>query len=381
MKSRILIFAHDSTLYGASRSLLTILEQLANDKFFELFVLLPYGGEMEKRLDLLKVNYHVIPFPRCVESHSNSFITKINNTIKYKKREYNIFPLLQTLVLEFKPNLIYTNTSVISIGYKLASKINVPHIWHIREFGDASFDLQYVPSRNSIIRKIKNSTVSIFTSQALRKHWVDSESIKFKVIYNGISSNPLNRILSFPSRTCRFGLIGILLSGKGQEIAIEAFSNALNYYPNSELHFYGDIPNQTYFEHLQKLISQKSCSEKIIFHSFIEDNRLIYKELDVLLSCASSEGFGRTIIEAMSNGIPVIANASGGPLEIIDDGINGLLYEKTPERLAEKMISLLSNPVLYEEISKNSLSKASQNFSVEKYIKEILLAFKDAISI
>ena len=47
-KYRILIFAHDASLYGASLSLLTLLEWIVkNDERFEIMVLLPYKGMME----------------------------------------------------------------------------------------------------------------------------------------------------------------------------------------------------------------------------------------------------------------------------------------------------------------------------------------------
>ena len=130
---------------------------------------------------------------------------------------------------------------------------------------------------------------------------------------------------------------------------------------------------------MQKLTSNLTCKAKIKFHPHIENNRLIYDSLTILLCCSVSEAFGRTIAEAMSFGIPVIANANGGPVEIIDDGINGLLYNKTPDSLSEKMIALVSDPVLYEKISNNAIIKAREEFSIERYVNEVALLFKSSV--
>ena len=49
-KPKILVVAHDSSLYGASKSLLTLLEYISLTAFATLFVLIPYGGVVEDEL-------------------------------------------------------------------------------------------------------------------------------------------------------------------------------------------------------------------------------------------------------------------------------------------------------------------------------------------
>ena len=57
LQKRILIFAHDSSLYGASLSLLTILEDIVTDKAFDILLVLPYGGIIEERLIARNIKY------------------------------------------------------------------------------------------------------------------------------------------------------------------------------------------------------------------------------------------------------------------------------------------------------------------------------------
>ena len=50
----------------------------------------------------------------------------------------------------FKPDVIYTNTSVVRIGYLFSKKFHIPHVWLIREFVGIVYDFIYIPFRNNI---------------------------------------------------------------------------------------------------------------------------------------------------------------------------------------------------------------------------------------
>lgn len=64
---------------------------------------------------------------------------------------------------------------------------------------------------------------------------------------------------------------------------------------------------------------------------------------DVFALTSSYEGFGNVLIEAMACGTPVIATRSVGTVEIIEDGVNGLLVESSPAAVAEAIARLLGD--------------------------------------
>ena len=73
------------------------------------------------------------------------------------------------------------------------------------------------------------------------------------------------------------------------------------------------------------------------------------------------EGFGLVIIEAMASGIPVVASRSGGIVDIIEHGENGLLAEeKNSKELAYRINQLLNDEKLRKKISENSVQTAAQ---------------------
>ncbi len=384
IRKKILVLAHDSTLYGASLSLLAILEHLSKDKSFEIMIFLPYGGIIEERLKILKINYKIISFPRCVADKTNNIRLRIKKVLKYYIKKSKILPEILYESYQFKPDLVYTNTSVVSIGHTIAKKLHVPHIWHIREFGDSNWNYEYLPFKQCIKNKIKKSDKIIFVSEALLKYWMRYKKKNFRVIYNGIKLPDFVEPLLLESFSkYKFALLGVIVPGKGQELAIRAFANVLSKTTlDCELHFYGDILDKDYFNKLRYLTNYNKLNTEIVFHPFVADNELIYKEVNIVLNCSASEGFGRTIIEAMGRGIPVISNANGGPLEIINDGIDGLLYyDNSPECLSEVMIKLLSDNNLYNNISRNARDRAINRFSEEKYISSLLEVINEALQV
>jgi L-malate glycosyltransferase len=376
MGKRILVFAHDSSLYGASLSLLTFLENLSKNPSFEILVVLPNEGPMASKLNSSNIRYIIISFPRCISINTDRAKKKLFELFKYEWRSRLVMTRLVSATNNFNAELIYTNTSIVDIGFKLSKRLKVPHIWHVREFGLSGYGFVYLPSQNSIANKIMCSDISIFSSNTLRDFWVGSKKENSRVVYNGVCvrKHMPKKQLDLKNKII-FGLVGAILKGKGQDIAIRGFVKFLRDNPNSELHFFGDIIDKDYYKDIKQLIEHLKIFHKVRFFPFT-DNVEIYKYIHILLSCSENEGFGRTIIEAMSWGIPVIANASGGPLEIIDDGKTGLLYEKTPESLSEKMVTLTFNKTLYDELVKNGLEKVKKDFSVEKYNNEIASILK-----
>jgi glycosyltransferase involved in cell wall biosynthesis len=86
---------------------------------------------------------------------------------------------------------------------------------------------------------------------------------------------------------------------------------------------------------------------------------------------AELEHFGITTVEAMSAGcVPVVIN-KGGQKEIINEGINGFLWD-TPEELVEKTVSLLQNPEKRLLMSK-AARETTNKYSFEEFTKKLRL--------
>jgi glycosyltransferase involved in cell wall biosynthesis len=289
-----------------------------------------------------------------------------------------MMPQLVKITDEFQPDLVYSNTSIISIGSVLAKKMRLPHVWHVREFGDLDYNFEYLPGRKQVIKQMFGSDHVIFVSKSLQEHWFQNDTGNSSVVYNGLVRTTYSERV-YPVHAFRFGILGAIVPGKGQAVAIKALSLLSKKYPGITLQLFGNIVDKEYYKEIEHAASALGCSANIVFKAFEEDQDLIYSNLDVLLNCSVMEGFGRTIVEAMNRGIPVIANASGGPLEIIEHNQTGLLYRHSAESLAVCMEQLMEDKNLYERISHKG-ARDSLNYSVKTYTEKVYAILKNALS-
>ncbi len=103
-----------------------------------------------------------------------------------------------------------------------------------------------------------------------------------------------------------------------------------------------------------------------------EKIRTIMEECDLLVVPSKSENFPNVVLEAFASGLVVIAARVGGIPEMIDDEINGYLYDGSPQELAKKLDFAISDKENWEEIRKNSRKKLNEEFSNTIASKRIL---------
>lgn len=103
---------------------------------------------------------------------------------------------------------------------------------------------------------------------------------------------------------------------------------------------------------------------------------------DVLLVPAVEEPFGRTLIEAMLIGTPVVAAASGGNIEAIRNRGTGLLARPDdPDDLAAHVLGVIDDPRMAMTIAHRARQEALQKFSVETHVNKIARIYREALAI
>ena len=126
---------------------------------------------------------------------------------------------------------------------------------------------------------------------------------------------------------------------------------------------------------------QTTASKK--FFAKQKDRRLIeigkvdvQQKSDALTACtllclpSTQESFGGVYTEAWSFGKPVIGANIPAVAEVIDDGINGYVVSPTPEEIAEKILYLLNNPTVADQLGKAGKQKVIEKYSWDKLAKK-----------
>jgi glycosyltransferase involved in cell wall biosynthesis len=168
---------------------------------------------------------------------------------------------------------------------------------------------------------------------------------KLTLIYDGVPTGekypqptePVQQKTNFT-----FLYLSNFMEGKGHDYAIEAFATIRQELPGWKLRFVGSDmglkKNELYRENLKEKSKALDVAEKTEWHGFTEDVETEYKHADVVLNFSESESFSITCVEALYYGRPLIATDCGGPGEIIDRGITGILVpNKNKMEMAKAM--------------------------------------------
>lgn len=93
----------------------------------------------------------------------------------------------------------------------------------------------------------------------------------------------------------------------------------------------------------------------------------LYTDADIYLSTSLFEGCSNTIMEALYYGLPIVATDVGDNNYLVEEGYNGYLL-KTGEhiKIAERINSLISDPIQREKYANNSIVHINEKFSFEK---------------
>lgn len=369
----ILFFAHEAQLYGANRSLLNLLGELRK-RNVNCFVLLPQTGPMCEELSHLNIGFEVVKFHWWVSSPKVSFwktpkkyINRRKASLAKVKATLRELPKIRHIASRFGADIVYSNSSVIWVGFLISKLLRRPHVWHIREFKDIDHNL-HLDFGNQVFKiSLLLSNRVFFISNAVKEYVFPAmRSDKFKIIYNGVGSVEEFEKHRFENnygaaKFC-FLIIGAISKNKGQEEAVEAFYQVRQ----RETHLKLIIAGKGNQDELKDLLTKLHIEDHVFFTGHLEEPHHAYKQANVVLMCSKSEGFGRVTAEAMMHSLPVIGYDNGGTSEIIIDSYTGYLYNST-EMLVEKMRALAANPSLCKSLGENGWNHAVKKYTSEAY--------------
>lgn len=378
---------NSSTNGGANKSLQDMCKEI-QARGHEVLVVSPAGEEFAKRLEQNQIPQHIMPdisrgvacFMGGVKENLRNVIKKITLPLYIRGRVGKLCKLIQ----EEKVDLVHTNTSVSFEGVLAARKMGIPHVWHIREFMEEDYGMRYTMSHSYMKKLYHRSDVVVCISEAIKEKFLPLlDENKTTVIYNAVSE-PLyqqNQETIFDNGQKKvFTIIGAIQHSKGIHDAIEAFARIAEGIPDTVLWIVGNYCEEdAYFAQLQSLIQNYHLADRVKLWGGQKAVGNIIRNTYCGLMCSYKEGLGRVTIEHQLLGKPVIGAAAGGTRELIQDGVNGLLYRPGDvTQLADKMLWMYQNEEAAKQMGWQGQRIMKEKCDSATYAQKILDVYERA---
>ncbi|MFQ5853492.1 MAG: glycosyltransferase family 4 protein, partial [Candidatus Binatia bacterium] len=291
----------------------------------------------------------------------------------------DIFPgvlQISRIIRQEKIDIIHLNNH---LGFDLdgiiAAKLcGIACVVHQRGFGRVSRLTRFLSRYVEVL---------ICISGAVRRHYALEGILPKRVvrIYDGIDIS--STIPSVVSKSVRCGLaiedkgpivgiIGTIQPWKGQREVILAIKQVREIFPDIRCLIVGEIFDPSYDRQIKALVDELELQENIRYLGYRKDVLELMDGMDIVIHASTSpEPFGRVLIEAMVLGKPVIATKAGGPLEIVEDTVTGLLVPPgDPEALASAVIGLFENQMHSAKMGEAGRERVRKMFSLSHTIEE-----------
>ncbi|WP_162487592.1 glycosyltransferase family 4 protein [Paenibacillus sp. LC231] len=316
----------------------------------------------------------VINFPTTMDGDFSNEIdphfskTRIATPFKWAELSNKLFPMVYRFLKSVDPFDVFHAHDSFHAFTSVAIKdlFNIPMVTTIHS-------ISAPPNHfNDSLRRymLNNSNKAIVVSK-----WLNEEigtrygelATDVHVIPNGIDydscEDSFRRACNPQFQPLSITFCGRLSPLKGCDVLLKAFAilKRSNSSFNYKLKIAGDGP----LKNELKLLSESlSIDKDVEFLGFLKNNevKLLLRQSSLHVIPSIEESFGITALEAIAEGIPVIASQTGGLSEIIENGVNGIVFPLgNSEILANEMDKLLNNPYTRSQLAKQALKR------IEKY--------------
>ena len=255
-----------------------------------------------------------------------------------------------------KADYVYINTIKPYYAVGVANLFRKRIVWHIHEI----FMNKSVPVKIMEFVQRRTDAHFIFVSKYVKDEYHLSRKSTWEIKYNKLSKEFLNDVLIRPVSD-RFLKEILMASSLTIAKGVDTFINLSRIMPSYNFTLVlscSEEERDTFVEQENPPINCKILSRQSSMGQF-------YQKADILLNLSNPffgvETFGMTIIEAFAYGVPAIVPNIGGPLEIVDNGVNGFCVNVgNISEIKEKIIELTNNRDIYAKFSNNALIKAKK---------------------
>jgi glycosyltransferase involved in cell wall biosynthesis/predicted ATP-grasp superfamily ATP-dependent carboligase len=218
--------------------------------------------------------------------------------------------------------------------------------------------------------------VSSSTRDALLAFGLRPETIT--MIRNGVDTSLFSPGHSIELRTelgmgrdeLLIGAVGNIRTPKAYDVLLKAAALVLERAPQCRFAIVGQ-GDESALQPLRELASTLGVAQRCQFLGFRKSTPELYRNFDVFVSSSRSEGLSLAFLEAMATGLPVVATRSGGPQEVMEPDVTGVLVPiEDPRALADGLLRTIDDPGFRAKLGAAARERVIEEFSLESVLRQ-----------
>ena len=311
-----------------------------------------------------------ILFPKCLKVKREiirAFSTQRARAVNNEFVEEYLLKSANSILHKFRPDTIISFQPAASKLFLCDLETRVPVITMNHGTTEDIFHI-YPQAEIPALRKSAACQVLLpIFAEPIKKRF---PKMKIAVIGNVVPQYEEEAELACAKEQYKIIFIGRLVKKiKRPHLLIEAFSKLADTFPHWSVEIWGDGSKKSYQWFLETIIRRKGLSERIFLKGTTHNVASVLQKGDLFVFPSAFEGFGLTLAEAMSMGLPPLGCKSCVAVnELIQDGVNGLLAEDGVDSLAQSMRMLMENQDLRVRLGKAARA------SMRKYEASVIWA-------
>jgi len=340
----------------------------------------------------------------CVENfdHFRERLTPVGtDVIAMHRSEVGVWRLrrdLYALFRKLRPAIVHSRNQSGLDALLPARAAGVRHTVHGEHGWDVT-DLTGAARRPALLRRLHSPLVSryVTVSKDLERYLVRRIGIapsRITQIYNGVDTARFAPRTSLntgraslpagfaPEGTVVIGTVGRIQAVKDQASLLHALASLRETAPAAaasvRLAIVGGGPLE---DELHRLAAALGVAGQTWFAGGRPDVPEMLRAFDVFSLPSLNEGISNTVLEAMATGLPVVATAVGGNVELVADGHTGMLVPAAnPQALAAALARYVSDPLLRAEHGAHARAVATARFGLASMVAGYQRVYDDLLA-
>jgi len=375
-------FEGQAGIGGSHVSALSLASALDRAEFEPRIIIHFEAGAVGELAQELGLEFDVMKEPRLMGSPRVSF----EGQVGWGTYLARTVPTLRSFLRKSGIDIVHTNEGRMHANWTVPSKLaGCRHIWHHRQDPTAIGANRLAP-----ILADRIVCVSHFAKPSRPIRGIDHKTSVVHSPFDFPSTIPdparshrdLCDELNLPRDSRLLGFFGNFAQRKRADHFIRSVAALQRALPEENIHgliFGKAVRVSPGFDTLcENLVRELGLTEQVHFMGFRSPIENAIAGVDVTLVSAMNEPFGRTLIEAMYLGTPVVATRHGGNPEAIEDGVTGFLVEPDdPESFIPPVKALLQQPDLRQRIVAAAHEDAATNYTREIHVQKISKLYRE----